>query len=190
MECKVLMRKTILIAALGFTASLANAECYLRSNSIGEAQANIERVADIQFSPVKLANGDTKCTATYSALIKGKWHLAEGTATAKDKDQACQTAQNFGNAKLLEQISGTKLTVNQEVLCTDQDLPRPRTTKKGDIVRISEVNINPAWPKPMLLDGAKCVWFLESKFTGSDLSRPQGIMCQVTDTGWQVIDKF
>lgn len=186
--------KSILIAAGIVTANFAYSECYIRSSSITEPKQLIERVADVQNTVVTLSNQQIRCTSTFRALIKGQWHTAEGYAIgSKDtaSEQLCAQARNSGSIRLLHSISGTKFTMQEEMVCTDQNIPKTRPVKIGEIIRESEVVPDPAWPNARKFsDGNVCRRFVESNITGPDMNRTRGVICQVNGPEWKVVDKW
>jgi hypothetical protein len=188
------MKKLIIAAAIA-SASLANAECYMRSSTLAESDAKIEKIADIQNMFVKLKSGQMRCTSTFRVLIKGTWHDAEGQAIVQSdvaEAQACARAQNNGRVTLLQAVSKRSMTVQQEMVCTDQELPKTRNSVKiGDVVKESEVHPDPAWPETRKLrDGNVCRRFVESDLSGVDMRRSKGVICQVSENAWKVVDKY
>ena len=188
------MKKLIIAAAIA-SAGLADAECYMRSSTLAESDAKIEKIADIQNTFVKLKSGQMRCTSTFRVLIKGTWHDAEGQAIVQPdvaEAQACARAQNNGRVTLLQAVSKKSMTVQQEMVCTDQELPKTRNSVKiGDVVKESEVHPDPAWPEARKLrDGNVCRRFVESDLSGVDMRRSKGVICQVSGNAWKVVDKY
>lgn len=188
------MKKLIIAAALAST-SLANAECYMRSSTLAESDARIEKIADAQNMFVKLKSGQMRCTSTFRALIKGTWYNAEGQAiVAADvpEAQACARARNNGSVTLLQSVSKKLMTVQEEMVCTEQELPKTRNSVKiGDVVKESEVQPDPVWPDARrLADGNTCRRFVESDLLGVEMRRTKGVICQVSENAWKVVDKY
>ena len=188
------MKKLIIAAAIASTG-LANAECYMRSSTLAESDAKIEKIADVQNMFVRLKSGQMRCTSTFRVLIKGTWHDAEGQAVVQPdvaEAQACARAQNNGRVTLLQSVSKKTMTVQQEMVCTDQELPKTRNSVKiGDVVKESEVHPDPAWPEARKLrDGNVCRRFVESDLSGVEMRRTKGVICQVSENSWKVVDKY
>jgi hypothetical protein len=78
------------------------------------------------------------------------------------------------------------------MVCTDQDLPKTRNSVKiGDVVKESEVQPDPLWPQARRLDdGNVCRRFVESNLQGVDMRRSKGVICQVSENAWKVVDKY
>ena len=188
MEHQILMpRKFLSLVALAVATS-ASAECYIRSNTLSSTRDTIERRTDVQNTVVPLPSGQHRCTATFRAQIQGRWYDAEGQAIHTDPAQACAQAVNSGSVQILTRVSGTTLTTQEEMVCTDQSLPKTRAVKVGEIIRESEVNPDLQWPHPRrLADGYTYRWFVEPSPDGR-LTR--GVIRQLNKTDWQVVDKW
>lgn len=188
MEYKIFMCKKQLTAIALIISTAANADCYIRSNTLSSTQDTIERRTDVQNTVVPLPSAQYRCTATFRAQINKKWYDAEGQAIHSDRTQACVQALNSGSVKILTLVSGKSLTVEEEMVCTDQSLPKTRTVKIGETIRESEVNIDHQWPQPKRLnDGYVYKSFVEPK-TNGQLAR--GIIVQINQTDWLVVDKW
>ena len=188
------MKRLIIAAAIAATG-LANAECYTRSSTLAENDSKIEKIADIQNMFVRLKSGQMRCTSTFRALIKGTWYTAEGQAIVPadtTEAQACVRARTNGTTSLLQTVSKRQMTVQEEMICTDQELPKTRgAVKIGDVVKESEVAPDPAWPQARrLADGNTCRRFVEADVSGVDMRRSKGVICQVSETAWKVVDKY
>jgi hypothetical protein len=186
--------KSFIIATAIGAAGMAQAECYVRSSTLTESRDAIEKIADAQNTFVRLSSGQMRCTSTFRVLIKGAWHTAEGQAIVSPdttEAQACARAQNSGKVTILQQVSGKSLTVQEEMICTDQQLPKTRTVRVGDLIGESEVVPDPAWPNSKRMrDGNVCRRFVEADLSGIDMRRSKGIICQVSETAWKVVDKY
>ena len=179
--------KYLTLMAIAVVTS-ATAECYIRSNTLSSTRDSIERRTDVQNTVVPLPSGQVRCTATFRAQIQGRWYTAEGQAIHTNQAQACAQALNSGTVKILTEVSGTSLTTQEEMVCTDQSLPKTRTVKIGEIVRESEVEPDLQWPRPIRLsDGYTYRRFVEPGERGQLI---RGILRQLNKTDWQVVDKW
>ena len=189
MEYQILMSSKYLTAiALVIGVSAVNAECYVRSNTLSSTRDSIQRKTDVQNTVVPLPSKLFRCTATFRALIRDAWYDAEGQAIHADQAQACAQALNSASVEILTEVTGRSLTTQEEMVCTDQSLPKTRTVKVGDVVLESEVNPDPQWPQPKRMkDGYTYRMFVEPDPNGQ-LAR--GIIRQISKTDWQVVDKW
>ena len=181
-----------LIGTLVLTSGLVSAECYVKSSSISEMKDGIERRDAEQRFPIKLNNNQIRCSVTFNAKIRGRWYAVESLAIAAgSEDDVCMQAINSGSARILEKVVGTKFTMQQEMVCTDQRLEPKKSVNVGDLVKESDVVPDPLWPNPRRFrDGNECLRFVESDLAGPDLKRTYGVICRVDQNSWRVVDKF
>jgi hypothetical protein len=93
--------------------------------------------------------------------------------------------------QILSRADGGRMSVEQNMVCTDQPVIQVRSVKRGEMVRESEVRPHPYFPKPFAYRTATCRWFIEPEVhPGRDLLQRQGIICQTNGNEWQVIDKW
>lgn len=182
----------ILIALLS-TSAVAE-ECYIRSTTVSQANKNIERITDRDRTVVQLDGSRSKCVISFRAYISDKWYLAQGesvTETWGNLDKACAQAEQNARVNILETVSGTKLTANQEMMCTDKPLPREKASAKiGEIVWESEVTPHPIYRDNFRYRGSLCRWFVESRPKAGTVDMSQGIICQMDKSAWKVVDKW
>jgi hypothetical protein len=77
------------------------------------------------------------------------------------------------------------------MICRDQpDLLTLRSTNPGTVAELSQFRPHPEYPKRFWHNGAQCRMFLDSAWTGRDIRTYQGVICQVQDSKWVVVDKF
>jgi len=180
------------LLALILVSGTAAAECYVKSSSISEMKDGIEKTDNVQRYPIRLNNEQIRCSVTFNAKIRGKWYAVESSAIAAgSEDDVCTQAINSGSARILEKVVGTKFTMQQEMVCTDQKLEPKKSVRVGDLVRESDVQPDPLWPNPRRFrDGNECLRFVESDIVGSELRRTNGVICRVDQNFWRVVDKF
>jgi len=182
----------LLIVLLAGTAS---AECYVRNATVSRLTSSIERTADQQRDILPQANGGFKCRISFRALIDNKWHSAVGEEIGDARaslDQTCTKAMNSARVSILESVSGTRVTANQDMICTDRPMPESRPTVNiGDVVWESEVQPHPINKNPFSYRGSSCRWFVESRPEPGRVELSQGIICRnMAEKVWKVVDKW
>jgi len=176
-------------------ASSAHAECYMRSTTVSQLASSIERTADQQRDIIPQGNGGFKCRISFRALIDNKWHTAFGEEIGDARaslDQTCAKAMNAARVTILESVSGTRVTGNQEMICTDKPMPESRpNVSVGDMVWESEVQPHPVNRNSFNYRGSVCRWFVESKPQMGRVDLNQGIICRsLAEKVWKVVDKW
>jgi hypothetical protein len=184
-----------LSAILSLTTLNVSAECYSRSSTVSKMTSVIERVADLDRQLLPISNNRLMCRITFRAYIDGKWHDALGEEVGRNTDSLdtlCSKAMNSGRISILESVSGTKITGNQEMICTDRPKKEHRSTVSiGDLVWESEVQIHPVNRNTFNYRGSICRWFVESKPQAGRVELMQGIICRAPEQKvFRVVDKW
>jgi hypothetical protein len=189
-------KSTLLISMLAMMPLLGHAECYMRSSTLNQFKDKIERTADVDRDVVAMPGNKMQCTVTFRVQIDGQWVTAQGRAVGDvtvGDNQLCAQAQDAGRVKLLQRVGGSETTVSQELVCTDQDIPKWKPVKVGDTVRESEVAPHPDVNKRQSFPymGTECKWFIETVPYGvGGLIQNQGIICRMRNSQWYVKEKW
>jgi hypothetical protein len=174
---------------------VAFGECYMRSITVNEMSSQIERTADVVKELVPIQD-QKQCTVTFRVMISGNWYTALGRSrdsVTTDDAQLCARAMDLGRARVLQDIAGSSVAMTQELICTDQDLPKNRQVKIGDVVRESEVapHWDPAKRQSFPYKGMECRWFMENVSLGAGgIAHNLGVMCRVKNEQWHVLEKW
>ena len=184
-----------LLISLLVASGMVHAECYTRSTATAKSLARVERVADVQRSVLPEGAGQVKCRVTFRALIGEKWYTAEGEnigPASGSFDQICTAALNVGRTTILTSVAGTSMPVDQDMMCTDEPIPKPRAlVAVGDVVKDSELLPHPQHRSLFQHRGSVCRWFIESSPEVGRVDMNQGIMCRAPEqTDWKVVDKW
>ena len=83
------------------------------------------------------------------------------------------------------------MQLEQNMVCDERPVVQVRPVQRGEHVHESEVLPHPNFPKPFIYRTSVCRWFIEPEVRpGRDLLQRQGIICQLHDNEWQVVDKW
>jgi len=185
----------IIASVLALCGASASAECYYKSVTLNQFRERIERTADVQRE-VKRLYGQVSCTVTFRVMIAGQWHTAQGTANnagSANVDQLCAQAQDYGNSQILQEAAGSTASMHQELICTDQEIPKWRPVKKHETVKESQVA--PHWDlakrQSFQHKGTECRWFTETVPMGQGgLVQSEGVICRINREQWYVAEKW
>jgi len=188
-----MFRTTAIVLAMSLPIT-AQAECYVRSAVTNQTAMNITSIADVEPLVVPISATQNKCIVMFRAQVNGKWITAEGEKVGpktQSEQELCAGAVNSGRMQILSRADGGRMSVEQNMVCTDQPAIQVRSVKRGEMVRESEVRPHPHFPKFFAYRTAQCRWFIEPEVhPGRDLLQRQGIICQVNGNEWQVVDKW
>lgn len=179
---------------LALVATTAYGECYVRSAMTSQTRMSITAVADIQSLVVPISPTQNKCFASFRAQVNGSWVTAEGEKVGPKtmpESELCAGAVDSGRVQILSRADGANINVEQNMVCDDRPEIKIRTVQRGEHVKESEVKPHPNFPKPFIYRTSTCRWFIEPEVRpGRDLLQRQGIICQLHDSDWQVVDKW
>jgi hypothetical protein len=185
-------RKPIIVLTMAVSAT-AQAECYVRSAMTNQTAIQITNVADVRPWVVPISPTQNKCIVNFRAQVNGEWITVEGENVGpKTVSEAllCKGAMDQGRTQILSRANGKTLSLEQNMVCTDQTLPKIRRVEIGDRLQESEVLPHPNFPKRFVYHNATCRWFAEQDVRNGDLRHKQGIICRSHENEWQVVDKW
>jgi len=193
MGAEISMRiKPIIFLAVAISAN-AQADCYVRSAMTSQTAVSITNVADVQPLVVPISATENKCIVNFRAQVNGQWITAEGESVGpKTLSEAmlCKGAMDKGRTQILSRADGKNLSVEQNMVCTDQPIPKIKKVEIGDRLQESEVLPHPNFPKRFAYHSKTCRWFAEPEVKSGDIRHRQGIICQLYGNEWQVVDKW
>lgn len=191
LEISMWRKSSILIlAAVSVTAQ---AECYVRSAMTNQTAVQIAAITDVKPWVVPISPTHNKCIVNFRAQVNGEWISAEGENVGpKSLSEAllCRGAMDQGRTQILSRADGKNVALEQNMVCTDQTLPKVRKVEIGDRVQESEVLPHPNFPRQFVYHNATCRWFAEQEVRSGDLRHKQGIVCRSHDNEWLVVDKW
>ena len=174
-------------------AVTAQAECYVRSAMTSKTKMRIAAVADVQPLVVPISDTQNKCIVNFRAQVNGDWITAEGESVGPKtwtEDKLCQAAMDQGRTQIMSRADGKNISLEQNMVCTDQKIAEVRTVSIGDHVKESEVQPHPNFPDRFGYRATWCRWFIEPEVKPGDLLNRQGIVCKIHNNDWQVVDKW
>ena len=187
----MLRTTTIILACLLPVAAQAN--CYVRSAMTIQQKTNITRTTDVETLVVPISATQNKCIVTYRALINNDWHTAEGEKIglkSLSEQELCRGAMDQGHIQLLSRANPKNMSVETNMVCSDQPKVQVRNVRVGETIQESEVRVHPNFPNPFKHRGAQCRWFVEPELRSQDLYQHQGIICLSHGSKWHVVDKW
>jgi len=188
-----MLGKITVAVSLAITTAHA-ADCYVRSAVTSRSSLAISHITDVESWVVPVSAAEKKCMVTFRAQVNGQWITAESEKTGPrswSESQLCAGAVDQERIRILSRASGSRMTVENNMVCDERPAIQVRTVALGERIRESEVLPHPNFPKPFVYRTAQCKWFIEPEVQpGRDLLQRQGIICQLNPTQWQVVDKW
>lgn len=185
------MKRLLLLLAI---PALVQAECVLQDRTVSASTARIEERSGIKQNVVKLPNGDSRCLVTFQARIKTGWYLAAGHydwAGDRPASEACAVAATRAEEFALSSAAPQHVASEKVMICHDQpDTRILREARIGTQGELHQFRPHPGYPERFWHNGAQCKWFLDSGWNGRDIQTMQGVICQLSNQKWVVVDKF
>jgi hypothetical protein len=187
--------KTNFAVLLWLLPSLAlSQQCVLQAKNVSGSSVTIQERSNVQAEVVPAVSGGRKCMVNFRARIGAEWHTAFGEfewAGDRPRDEACAVALRRAEDSVRERVGRTQIISEKVMICRDQaDLLTLRSSNPGTVAELSQFRPHPEYPKRFWHNGAQCRMFLDSAWTGRDIRTYQGVICQVQDSKWVVVDKF
>jgi len=187
-----MFRKLHLILLLT-SIGLAHAECYNRTAITNQNTIKITSITNIQRTVVPMPKNQNKCIVNFRAQVNDTWLTIEGEnigINTDSLDQLCAGAISYGRSQILNKLGGNNINVEQDMICTDQPIPKIHKVEIGDHILESELSPHPNFPNQFKYRSATCRWFIETEGRIGDLIQRQGVACRIQDNDWQVVDKW
>jgi len=187
------MKKIIPLMLLASTA-LADDNCVLQERTVTTNSTVILERSTIRRDVVPYGANQKKCIVDFRVRIKGEWYTAFGEhiwSGDTPSSQACAVAVNRAEADAISRVARSSVTNERTLVCKDRpELKTLRNSQIGTVGDAGQFRPHPDYPKRFYHNGVQCRWFVEPSFTGNDVRMFQGVVCEVQDQKWVVVDKF
>lgn len=186
------MKRLLLLALL--PATVLASECVLTSRTVTASTVRIEERSPIRQDVVPAPDGSRRCMVSFRARIGASWYWAQGHydwAGDRPSGEACAVAVSRAEQSVRHQVQPSHVRSEQVTVCSDQpDIKALRQSHPGTVAELHQYRPHPDYPREFWHNGTRCRWFLDSAFRVNDIYTYQGIICQVHDSKWVVVDKF
>jgi hypothetical protein len=173
---------------------VAHAECVLQDRTVSASTARIEERSGIKQNVVRLPTGESRCIVNFQARIGTEWYMASGHYDwpgDRPAGEACAVAATRAEDSVLSSAVPKNVRSEKVMICNDQ--PDNRILREAQIGTQGELHqfrSHPSYPDRFWHNGAQCRWFLDSGWNGRDVQTMQGVICQLSNQKWVVVDKF
>ena len=185
------MKRLLLLLAIPI---LAQAECVLQDRTVSATTAKIVERSGMRQNVVKLPSGNSRCLVTFQARIGTGWYTAAGHYDwpgDRPSGEACAVAATRAENFALESAAPKHVASEKVMICDDRpDTQILREARIGTQAELYQFRPHPNYPDRFWHNGAQCRWFLDSGWNGRDVQTMQGIICQLSNQKWVVVDKF
>jgi len=184
-----------LISAVAMAATMAHADqCVLQDKTVSQSSAVISERTQLTATVVPEPAGGKRCLVTFRARVGAAWYTANGEYAwpgNTPRDSACAVAVKRAEDSVREQVAASRVISEKILVCRDDPtLETIRQANPGTVADLAQFRPHPSYPKEFWYNGTRCRWFLDTGFTGRDVRTWQGIICEIHNSKWVVVDKF
>lgn len=183
-----------LLSSMAMVAVAAHADCVLQDKTVTHSAVNITERTKISATVVPEPTGGKRCLVNFRARVGTNWYTATGEyAWPGDtpRDSACAVAVKRAEDSVRDQVSSSRVISEKILICNDDStLETIRQANPGTVGNLAQFRPHPSYPKEFWYNGTRCRWFLDTGFTGRDIKTWQGIICEIHNSKWVVVDKF
>jgi len=169
-------------------------ECVYQSKTVSRNSIQISESSEIVRDIIETSYGNRKCMVNFSVRINQDWHMASGEwewSGDRPHQQACAKAIELAKKDVIDRVSNQRITNEQVLICNDDERYEQLTNiTTGTVGSIEQFRPHPEYDKKFYHNGAECKWFVDAAFTGTDIQKYEGVICETRPNQWVVIDKF
>ena len=187
-------KRRLLTACLLAPAMAMAQQCVLQTRTVTQGQIQIEERSQISAQIVPVPGGDQRCMISMRGRVGATWYTGFGefvfTRTGSP-EQACVSARSRAEASIVSQAGARQVATDSTLVCKeDPSLDSLRKAEIGTVAKLAQYRPHPDYPNDFRHNGTRCRWFLDPAWTGRELRTGQGIICQLQDDNYVVVDKF
>jgi hypothetical protein len=187
------MKKLILLLFVA-TVAQANDQCVLQERTVSKNNAVIVERSTVRRDIVPFGINQRKCLVDFKVRIGSEWYTAFGEHTWSGEIpnfEACAMAVHRAESDAITRASKGAVTSERILVCKDrEELRTLRNTQLGTVGDVGQFRPHPEYPNRFYHNGTQCRMFVEPAFTGRDVRTYQGVVCEITNQKWVVVDKF
>lgn len=176
------------------SANAIAGECVYQSRTVTQNNVEIDEHSEIVREVIDTARGNRKCIVNFSVRINQDWYMTSAEwewSGNRPHQQACAKAVELAKKQVVERVSDQNITNEQVLICNDDERYQDLTnTSVGTVGSIEQFRSHPEYKKRFYYNGAECKWFVDPAFTGTDIQKYEGVICESRPNQWVVVDKF
>ncbi len=185
---------SLLALTFGIAISAQAQECVYQSRTVTKNDLEISERSNIVRDVTDVGNGNRKCTVHFSVRINQDWKMATGEwewSGNKPHQQACAKAVQLAEKMVIERVAERDVSNEQVLVCNDDErYEQLKNIDVGTVGSIEQFRPHPEYDNSFYHQGAECRWFVDANFTGTEIRKYEGVICETKPDKWVVVDKF
>lgn len=182
----------LVMALPGLT--LAQDNCVLQDRTVSRSEVVISERSPVRRDVVPHFNGRKKCIVDFRVRIGANWHTAFGEyvwSGDRPEAEACAIAATQAEDAVRQRVGQSRTTSERVLVCKDQSaLQTLSNITVGTVGDLGQFRPHPDRLERFWHNGTQCKWFIEPNFVENRVRQFQGIICEIQDSKWVVVDKF
>ena len=188
------MKRIVSLCALIAWPVWASENCVIQERVVSRSEVTIAERSGVRRDVVPYLEGQRKCVVDFRVRIGSEWHTAFGEYVWSGDlpvSEACGRAVVSAEDQVRERVGRSQTVSERTLVCKDDDrLSLLRSASVGTVGEISQFRPHPNYPNRFRHNGAQCRWFIEPSFVNGDIRNFQGVICELKQHQWVVVDKF
>jgi hypothetical protein len=189
-----MLKHSIALAALAASVTAVAQTCVLQQNTVNRTTATIQERSQISATVVPTVDGRQKCMVDMRVRIGSDWHTTFGEHTwdgHTPREAACAVAVKRAEDAAIQRVSATAVVTENVLICNDRDhLNTLQQANPGTVGDLAQFRPHPTHNREFWYNGTKCRWFVDSVWQQQTVHTMQGIICQLQNSKWVVVDRF
>ena len=170
------------------------AECVLQDRTVSRTDSKIAERSTIARTVIPAPGNNQRCIVNFRARVGTQWYMASGEYDwpgDRPANEACAVAVARADESVLRQAVPSHIQSEKVLVCSDRPNQQLVTNSvPGTVAQLHQFRTHPDYPRNFWHNGTQCRWFLESAYRNADIYTYQGVICQLKDSNWVVVDKF
>ena len=172
----------------------AQDNCVLQDRVVNRSEVIIAERSPIRRDVVPYFDGRKKCIVDFRVRIGVDWHTTFGEHAwpgDRPESEACAIAVSRAEDSVRQRVGQSRTASERILVCKDQPALTPlRNVSIGTVGDLGQFRPHPDRLDRFWHSGSQCKWFIEPTFVGNSMRQFQGIICEIQDQKWVVVDKF
>lgn len=188
------MKLIFLVLAAMSGLAQATDNCVVEDRTVSTQNLVITERSGLRRDVVTMPDGSFSCRVDLRVRINNNWVVAMGQHTYRgdvSHGHACGLALADAERMAKNRVAKTQVVSEHVVICSDRtDVALLERPTAGTVGRAAQFRPHADYPKMFWHNGTQCRWFTMPTFETSDIYQWQGVVCEVGNDQWVVVDKF
>jgi hypothetical protein len=189
-----MLKQTLTAAVAAVSLTAAAQTCVLQQNTVNRTAVTIQERSQISATVVPTVDGRHRCMVDMRVRIGSDWHTTFGEFVwngDSSREAACAAAVKRAEDAVIQRVAASTVVSENVLICNDrEDLNTLRQANPGTVGELAQFRPHPTNTREFWYNGTRCRWFVDSVWQQQTVQTMQGVICQLQDSKWVVVDRF